>query len=354
MERNAVHTQQIRNLLTQPDAFSRENEADDALFYTRPRMVQHLDSTALETVAELIGALAVREHPDVLDLMASIDTHLPDSFEAGRVAGLGMNADELAANPKLDERVVHDLNATPTLPFPDNSFDIVLNTLSVQYLTHPVEIFREVNRVLRDGGLHLVIFSNRTFAPKAVTIWTQLTESERLELLRIYFADAGGFTQPDTFIVMGRPRPHGDKYESTGVPSDPVYAVYAEKGDPASHADRRHAPPVESEHPDHDEIERRKAEFVHTGKCPYCGEPMHLWAVTENPMTTWNHDFYVCINDECPYVVRGWRVMYEQGNPGLSYRLCFDPVSKTFSSLSVPSLSAIKSQIKDEVYEPEE
>ena len=31
----------------------------------------------------------------------------------------GINPTELAANPMLTEWVVHDLNADPTLPFPD-------------------------------------------------------------------------------------------------------------------------------------------------------------------------------------------------------------------------------------------
>ena len=47
----------------------------------------------------------------VLDLMSSWVSHLPTDVAYAWVAGLGMNAEELAHNPRLDERVVHDLNA---------------------------------------------------------------------------------------------------------------------------------------------------------------------------------------------------------------------------------------------------
>jgi len=38
-----------------------------------------------------------------------------------------MVEEELKANKQLTEFVVHDLNKEPTLPFPDNSFDVITN-----------------------------------------------------------------------------------------------------------------------------------------------------------------------------------------------------------------------------------
>lgn len=40
-----------------------------------------------------------------------------------------MNEDELKKNPILDDFVVRDLNEDPTLPYPDNTFDVVRNPL---------------------------------------------------------------------------------------------------------------------------------------------------------------------------------------------------------------------------------
>ena len=78
--------------------------------------------------------------------------------------GLGLSADELAANPRLTERTMHDLNADSRLPYTDASFDAALITVSIQHLTRPVDVLREVARPLRpDGVLPVLFFSNWYF-----------------------------------------------------------------------------------------------------------------------------------------------------------------------------------------------
>jgi ubiquinone/menaquinone biosynthesis C-methylase UbiE len=95
-----------------------------------------------------------------LDLCSSWVSYFPDGV-LGRAVGLGMNKDELKANPHLNEYVVQDLNLVPTLPFPDNSFDYVTCAVSVDYITTPLEVFREIRRVLVPGGTAIMSFSNR-------------------------------------------------------------------------------------------------------------------------------------------------------------------------------------------------
>jgi ubiquinone/menaquinone biosynthesis C-methylase UbiE len=60
-----------------------------------------------------------------------------------------MNAAELGRNGVLSDFVVADLNAEPKLPYPDNTFDVVTNAVSVDYLTRPLEVMKEVQRVLK-------------------------------------------------------------------------------------------------------------------------------------------------------------------------------------------------------------
>jgi ubiquinone/menaquinone biosynthesis C-methylase UbiE len=57
-----------------------------------------------------------------------------------------MNEDELKANKEVTEYVVHDLNLEPALPFPDDSFDVITNAVSVDYLNKPLEVFQEMHR----------------------------------------------------------------------------------------------------------------------------------------------------------------------------------------------------------------
>ena len=134
-----------------PVFFDREDEADDAYFYSMPRFVVHIDAETIAALTQVYREL-LPQHGAILDLMSSWVSHLPEDKEFTRVAGLGMNALELAKNSRLTDHVVQDLNHQPELPYDTASFDAVVNAVSIQYLTRPVEVFRSCARVLRPGG----------------------------------------------------------------------------------------------------------------------------------------------------------------------------------------------------------
>ncbi|MDD3471852.1 MAG: methyltransferase domain-containing protein [Syntrophaceae bacterium] len=206
--------------------FSRDNEGSDHEFYLRPRFVNHLDTTALETVQNLYSRL-IPKNSRILDLMSGPDSHLNSDIEPQYVCGLGMNMEEMEANPILDEKIVHDVNTQPVLPFDDNSFDVVINTVSIDYLVKPVEIFCDVARILKPKGMFIVVFSNRMFPPKAVNIWKYTRENARVDLVKKIFRFSQKFSIEGYTESKGKPRPKDDKYFHLGIPSDPVYAVWA-------------------------------------------------------------------------------------------------------------------------------
>jgi FKBP-type peptidyl-prolyl cis-trans isomerase 2 len=206
--------------------FERTNEQADSLFYDSPRLVHHLDQTAREMVTDIYKRL-VKENDRVLDLMSSWVSHLPETMRYERVSGLGLNRAELQQNHQLTDVRVHDLNGSPTLPYDDTSFDLVLCTASVEYLIYPFEVFKEVGRVLKPGGTFVVVFSNRWFPPKVIRIWEQVHEFERVGLVMEYFLRSGQFTDVETYSMRGLPRPRGDKYAHDLMFSDPVYAIWA-------------------------------------------------------------------------------------------------------------------------------
>lgn len=177
-----------------PGFFDRLDESPDAVFYAQPRFVVHIDET---TIAALTAWYAEGLPPgsDVLDLMSSWVSHLPDAarLPLGRVVGLGLNAAELAANPRLASFDVRDLNADPELPYPGASFDAVLCAVSIQYLVRPVEVFAEVARVLRPGGRVAIATSQRCFPTKAIRAFQLLGPHERLGAIALYLGRAGGF-----------------------------------------------------------------------------------------------------------------------------------------------------------------
>jgi SAM-dependent methyltransferase len=199
-----------------PHFFARQDESDDALFYVEPRLVVHIDEYAIAAArATYLDLLPKRAA--ILDLMSSWRSHMPPELEWTRLAGLGMNETELRQNDQLTDYVVHDLNANPVLPYGDCEFDGAVVTVSVQYMTKPVEIFRDVGRVLKPGAPFVVTYSNRLFPTKAVRIWTALDERERATLIGTYFRHAGNFGE-----VMA-----ADRSIDSGSYNDPLFAVWA-------------------------------------------------------------------------------------------------------------------------------
>lgn len=174
------------------DFFRRVDEASDGEFYREPRFVTHIDDATIAALTDFYREL-IPAGTSVLDLMSSWVSHLPSDVRYWRVSGLGMNSEELAGNPRLDDHLVHDLNSDPELPYGDGEFDFVTNAVSVQYLTRPVEVFASVSRVLKPGGTFTVAISHRMFPTKAVAAWQALGNEDHIRLVTAYFDRSGGW-----------------------------------------------------------------------------------------------------------------------------------------------------------------
>ena len=197
-----------------PGAYEREDESPDGRFYTMVRKVVHIDDGAIAALARLYAEV-LPAGGRLLDLMSSWRSHLPPGDR--EVIGLGLNAEEMADNPQLTKSIVHDLNRDPRLPFGDGEFDGAMCAVSIQYVTHPVLLFRELHRVLRPGAPFVVSFSNRCFPTKAVAVWLDSTDPQHRMLVRSYFEAAGGWTEVK------------DEDRSPLGNGDPLYAVWARR-----------------------------------------------------------------------------------------------------------------------------
>ena len=198
-----------------PDGFfERTDPVDDAAFYAPARLVTHIDDAAIAAVGALYHELDVTG--DVLDLMSSWISHF--TSPPRQLTVLGMNAEELRANPQATAIVVHDLNDEPTLPFADASFDAAVCCVSVDYLVRPIEVFTDLARVLRPGGPFVCTFSNRCFPTKAIRGWLATSDEQHCGIVAEYFRRAGGWDEP----VAQRRTPPGDR-------GDPLFAVWARR-----------------------------------------------------------------------------------------------------------------------------
>jgi SAM-dependent methyltransferase len=203
-----------------PQYFEREDNADDRLFYLQPRKVVHIDDGAIAAIGRFFQEM-VPPNSVVLDLMSSWRSHWPEGHPKERMVGLGLNLEEMQDNFDLDEAVVHNVNEDLALPFEDETFDAVLITVSAQYLTHPVETFQEVNRILKSGGVFIVSFSNRMFPTKAVRIWRVSSDRGRVDLVGTYMEAAGNFEDIQGTLLNPADSP----------PGDPMFAVTSRKGE---------------------------------------------------------------------------------------------------------------------------
>ncbi len=211
--------------INEKESFSRLDETPDTKFYKEPRLTYHIDRVCHAHLIEFY-----KNHlrgKKILDLMSSFESHLPEGdFE---VIGLGINADEMKANPRLSDFVVKDINLEPLLPFESESFDAVVCDLSIEYVIHPLELMKEVKRVLKPGGQAFFSFSNRYFPPKVIRLWIDLHEFERMGYVLELFKLCAGFKNLRTYSLRGYPRPTDDRWFGVSFQSDPLYVVWGEK-----------------------------------------------------------------------------------------------------------------------------
>jgi SAM-dependent methyltransferase len=214
--------------LLRPDQRRKLDPGDDALFYAEPRFVQHLDAAFRERLTTLyrerIPAEAV-----VLDLMSSWVSHLPEEGRYATVIGHGLNAAELAANPRLDRHWVQNLNQNQILPLETASVDAVLVVAGWQYLQEPEAVAAELARVVRPGGQLIVAFSNRMFATKAPQVWLEGSDRERLTLVAEVVAAHGWRVER----VLAESTRASGPLGWLGGQGDPFFAVIARREGPS-------------------------------------------------------------------------------------------------------------------------
>jgi SAM-dependent methyltransferase len=194
-----------------PWAFDKEDRGEDAAFYAEARLETHIDDGAIAALTQFYRA-ALPPGGRILDLMSSWISHLPAEVAYGEVIGHGMNAEELAANPRLTRWFLQDLNADPALPLGSASLDAAMICVGVQYLQRPVPVLADIGRTLKPGAPLIVSFSNRCFPTKAVAVWLRLNDAGHAALVEAYL-QAAGLKDIQVHVL------------SDGSRCDPMYAV---------------------------------------------------------------------------------------------------------------------------------
>ncbi|OUL37729.1 SAM-dependent methyltransferase [Nostoc sp. T09] len=211
-------------MILRPNERLKLDDTNDKLFYNQPRFVTHVDEAFIKQLTDVYRE-RLKANTRILDMMSSWVSHLPEEMQFAHVEGHGLNAEELARNPRLNHYFVQDINNSPQLSLQEQNFDAVLNCVSIQYVQYPEAVFSEIHRILKPGGIAIISFSNRMFFQKAIQAWRDASEETRVELVKNYFASVPGFSTPEV-IVSKSTIP--TVLQWLGAPGgDPFYAVIA-------------------------------------------------------------------------------------------------------------------------------
>ena len=115
------------------EAFTKLDAEEDEIFYEPPRLVCHIDDGAIAALTQFYREV-LPPGGILLDLMSSWVSHLPPEIEFAEIIGHGMNATELAANPRLSRWFVQNLNLDTRLSLENTSVDAAMICVSIQYL----------------------------------------------------------------------------------------------------------------------------------------------------------------------------------------------------------------------------
>jgi SAM-dependent methyltransferase len=211
----------VANLNLTSQFFTREDESPDENFYADPRFTTHIDDSTISNITQFYRE-ALKPEDRLLDLMSSWISHLPKEIGYQHVSGLGMNDKELERNPRLDDFLVQNLNASAKLPYDNQSFDAVMIVVSIQYLTNPLEVFSEIDRILAPGGKSIVAMSHRLFPTKAIYGFQVLPAADRCRVVSSYMMQANKNIHTE---IIDRSPPN----------ADPLWLVVGTKPDSNDH-----------------------------------------------------------------------------------------------------------------------
>jgi|CXWL01.1.fsa_nt_gi SAM-dependent methyltransferase len=149
---------------------------DDRLFRERILSYLHPDSTVLD-----VGA------------GAGIVAEMNFRGEVARMCGVDLDP-RVATNPMLDEGRTADAGR---IPYDDNTFDVAFADNVMEHLADPIEVFREINRVLKPDGVFLFKTPNKSHYMPTIARFTPHSFHRFINKLR-------GRAEVDTFPTLYR------------------------------------------------------------------------------------------------------------------------------------------------------
>ena len=210
------------------DAFTRNDEKDDAEFFAEPSFKPFWDRIPLGVISNLYNQL-IPQQAHILDLMAGVHSPLQEcTLKPARLVCAGLNFVELEHNPMCDERQVLNVNTIIALPYRTHEFDIVLIHAAIEYVTQPEKVMDEIQRILKPGGRLIISFSHCYVEDKAIQVWKKAYPFERFGIILTYLRAHGLFEHIQSFSFRGLSDPQQEVSNNSLKVYEPLGVISAD------------------------------------------------------------------------------------------------------------------------------
>jgi ubiquinone/menaquinone biosynthesis C-methylase UbiE len=126
-------------------------------------------------------AARLRDHGEAVDLgcgAGQLVLEMTQQAPGLHVTGIDLSEKMLAdarqstQQAGLEDRVNFRMGNVEEIPFPDQSLDLVISTVSLHHWTEPVKVLNEIDRILKPGGAFYIFDLRRDMAlPFYLLIW---------------------------------------------------------------------------------------------------------------------------------------------------------------------------------------
>jgi SAM-dependent methyltransferase len=133
-----------------------------------------MDRVHTQRFREAIKRLPIRESSTVLNIWSRVGDGVPflrEAFGSFELVNAELSLQMLKASRKLNPGEDHVQTSLHSLPFPDESFDVVMSLETLEHVPDPLLFLREIERILVEGGTLVMSL------PPSAAEWTSVVNN---------------------------------------------------------------------------------------------------------------------------------------------------------------------------------